>query len=328
MSAFEIIDNLDNLDYKFDKEKYIGYEYDDYDIINNKYSEIEDQIFKSLSFKESYVNNRYNYKLAFQKKNKDVLEYIIKKYNINKEFIDKFYIEFIKASEKFNISYDYIYLFLKNSFGDLLINKYTMARFTILVKIIENILKANFKWYKSACNLTTSVTCNIYEITTFDIFKYYPNVFSDIIDFIFIKRFNQFRNFRKYYLLRRIEELNKIYFEDQTQDKVYESEYKGISLLKITFSEYCNIKCLPWIKYKEYINLDEEETKKRFIKDKYLDYYKSIKDNFYDNIYYECNIVNVPNDNLDNLDSKDNDSDDDEEFNNCCYAVYSALNDF
>ena len=49
MSAFEIIDNLDNLDYKFDKEKYIGYEYDDYDIINNKYSEIEDQIFKSLS---------------------------------------------------------------------------------------------------------------------------------------------------------------------------------------------------------------------------------------------------------------------------------------
>ena len=78
MSAFEIIDNLDNLDYKFDKEKYIGYEYDDYDIINNKYSEIEDQIFKSLSFKESYVNNHYNYKLAFQKKNKDVLEYIIK----------------------------------------------------------------------------------------------------------------------------------------------------------------------------------------------------------------------------------------------------------
>ena len=38
MSAIEIIDNLDNLNYKFDEKKYAGYKFDDYQIISHKIS--------------------------------------------------------------------------------------------------------------------------------------------------------------------------------------------------------------------------------------------------------------------------------------------------
>ena len=302
MSAFEIIDNLDNLDYKFDKEKYIGYEYDDYDIINNKYSEIEDQIFKPLSFKESYVNNRYNYKLAFQKKNKDVLEYIIKKYNINKEFVDEFYNEFIDAAEKFNTCYDYVYLIIKNSFGDLLINKYTMAEFTISTEIVENILKANFKWYNSVI----SGAGGLRNVECFDIFKHSPSKLSEIIDFIFIRHLNWHRYFRKYYIFRRIEEMCDFEFEDQTQEKDFVMDYDRQGHLQNTFSEYCDENCLPWTWYNNYVDLDEDKTKKGFIDDDYLEFYKSVKNLFDNPIYYECNIIDI------GLQNEESDNEDDD----------------
>lgn len=290
MSVFEIIDNLDKLDYKFNKEKYTSYEYNDIDLVSYKYDEIVDQIFKKPSYEESHINNCYNYKLAFQEKNKEVLEYIIKKYNINKEFIDKFYNKFYEEAEKFDVNYDYIYLFIKHSFGDLLINKYTMARFTILVKIVEKILKANFKWYNDALSGSNDLN----KVISFNTSKS-ENILTEIIDYIFTKHFNWNRIFRKYYVFKRIEDVTDYDFEDQTQYRDCFKEYDDNGYLTYTFPDYCSDNCLPWSRYIDYVGLNEEETKKAFIDYNYLKYYESVEDFFDEHIYYECNIIDINN---------------------------------
>lgn len=297
MSAFEIIDNIDSLDYKIDREKYIEYDFNDYNMIHAKYGEIYDQIFKIPYNKDE---EKYgSHCKALQEINKDVLEYIVKKYNINKEFIDKFYSEIHEYSEISHINNDYIYIFIKNSlFGDLLINKYTMARFIISVKIVENILKANFDWYNKAINNNDDDN-SFYKLITFDMFNIHePSILAGIIDFIFIKHFYRIRYFRQNYVIRRIQAMSSYKFEDQTLCRDDEKEYDDHGQLIDSFKIYCYEQCQPWISYEDYIDLNEEKTKEKFIKYDYLSCYESTtEDLFFNPIFYECNIVDINSDN-------------------------------
>lgn len=293
MSVFEIIDNIDNLDYKFKEEKHTDYEHDDYQKISDKYHEIVNKIFKTPSDKEIYKyyyedNYTAAYLEAFQETNKEILNYIIKKYEINREFINEFYEDFQVCSETFNITYDYIYLFIKDSFGDLLINKYTMAKFTILSRIVENIFKANFEWYVSTIN------CGIIymnEILFFNMFKYDSSELTNIIDFLFIRHFNRYPQFRKYYVTKRIEQTTDYDFVDLTQYTESLHDYK--SCYENSFYAFYRDICDPWMQYYEYYKLDDEETKDRFINDDYLEYYKSTRTTKDEPIFFECNIINI-----------------------------------
>ena len=226
MSDFELIDNLDKIDYKFHEENRNGKKYSEFELIDEKYVEFVNQIFRSPSklFAEQYDDC---YQLAFQEYNREILNHIIKKYKINKEFIDKFYEEILDSCEKFNAKNHYIYLFLRNSFGDLLINKYTMAFFTVLVEIVENILKTNLKWYNEIVNIDGmefieskvvdfKIIKNLNKLMTFDMYLGdNPTTLTDVIDFIFIKHFNWNKYFRKYYVARRIEEVTDFVFKDK-----------------------------------------------------------------------------------------------------------------
>ena len=302
MSAFEIIDNLNKINYIFDqtnKDKY-----DDYELIEEKYNEIVKQIFKSPSYKDE---KKYGHKIkAFQETNKDVLNYIIKKYNINKDFIDNFYMDSYCDVETYNASNEYIYLFIKDDFGDLLINKYTMAHFIILIEIVENILKANFKWYKKALE---SEVPNLVDLECFDIFKHGIETLAGIMDFIFIKHFNIHRRFRKNYLIRRIDRMTDYDFEDRTQKRDSWVEYDHDGQLHYTFSDFCFDNCLPWSEYYDYAILHDGRYKKRIIEDYYLEYYESVKTTYFESpIFYECNInENELTDDKENSDSETDD---------------------
>ncbi len=309
MSAIEIIDNLETLNYKFEEEKNTEYKLDDYQKVSNKYREIVNKIFKSPSDEEVdnyYYRNNYTaaYLKAFQETNKEILNYIIEKYEINREFINEFYEDLQVCSETFNITYDYIYLFIKDSFGDLLINKYTMAKFTVLSRIVENILRTNFEWYKSTVN------CGIIymdEILGFSIFKYDFSELTNIIDFLFIRHFNRYNPFRKYYVARRIEQMTNYDFADLTQymDSLHDYE----SCYENSFYTFYSENSDPWIQYNEYYELNEEEATERFIEDEYLDSYRSIKTIRNEPIFYECNIIDIlsddESDNEDELELED-----------------------
>lgn len=52
--------------------------------------------------------------------------------------------------------------------------------------------------------------------------------------------------------------------------------------------------------------MDEEKTKKGFIDDDYLEFYKSVKNLFDNPIYYECNIIDI------DLQNEESDNEDDD----------------
>ena len=56
MSAFKLINNLDKIDYKFHEENRNGKKYSEFELIDEKYIEIVNQIFRSPSklFAEQY----------------------------------------------------------------------------------------------------------------------------------------------------------------------------------------------------------------------------------------------------------------------------------
>lgn len=95
-------------------------------------------------------------------------------------------------------------------------------------------------------------------------------------------------------------------FEDQTQEKDFVMDYDREGHLQNTFSEYCDESCLPWTWYNNYVDLDEEKTKKGFIDDDYLEFYKSVKNLFDNPIYYECNIIDI------DLQNEESDNEDDD----------------
>ncbi len=256
---------------------------------------------KKYNFKDNY---NIAYTKAFQEINKEILDYIVEKYEINREFINNFYEDFQSLGETYHITYDYIYLFIKDSFGDLLINKYTMAKFIILSEIVENILEANFEWYVSTIN------CGIIhmnKIIGFDIFNYDFNELTSVIDFLFIKNFNRYESFRKYYLFRRIEQLTDYKFIDQSHYIESLDDYKSCN--EKSFYSFYRDNCIPWMQYYEYYELDEDETKERFIDDDYLGYYELIKTTRKEPLFYECNIVDIDKSDDKINDELDSDSD-------------------
>lgn len=304
MSAFEIIDNLNKINYIFNQKN--KDKYDDYELVEEKYNEIVKQIFKSPSYEDK---KKYGHWIkAFQEINKDILNYIIKKYNINKDFIDNFYMKSCCDVESYHASNNYIYLFIKDDFGDLLINKYTMAHFIILIEIVENILKANFKWYKKALE---SEIPNLVDLECFDIFKHGMETLAGIMDFIFIKHFNIHRRFRKNYVIRRIDCMTDYDFEDRTQYKDSWVEYNNYNgNLLYTFSDFCSDNCLPWSEYYDYAVLYDGKHKKRIIDNDYLEYYETVKTTYFEHpIFYEFNI----NDNelVDDKENSDSETDND-----------------
>lgn len=328
MSALEIINNLDEIefdslnkcniknldetdiynfykiDYKFNKEikdKYIGY--GDYGLLKIKFEEIAKKIFKfpEIIINEDeyipYEKHHNNYIKEFQTLNKDVLEYIIKKYNINKKFIDHFY---KNIHNNFNVdgmnstkaSNNYVYIFIKDYYSDILINKYTMAKFTVFYKIVEHILRANFRWYNIALKYPI---CYKKTLISFNVNEDGPDELSSVVDFIFTQHFHKYDEFRKLYIPMRIEEMKIYYFVDITQEKDDFKEYDKYGCLKYTFSDFCKKHCLPWINYIRYIDLDENKTKKRFETDNYLNYYKLLMHSTFENVHinYECNILDI-----------------------------------
>ena len=78
------------------------------------------------------------------------------------------------------------------------------------------------------------------------------------------------------------------YFVDPTQEKDDFHEYDENGYLKYTFSDFCKDHCLPWMHYIDYLDLDEKETKKRFKKDNYLDYYKTLKHSLFKDVHIIC----------------------------------------
>ena len=327
MSAFEFIDNLDEFDndsfIKSDKEeldkmdickhKYNFYkidykigedirdkhhDYGDYGLLELKFEELAKKIFKFPKRLRGegvpYEKYHNNYLKKFQLVNKDILEYIIKKYNINKKYIDDFYKDIHNNFNKDGLngtkaSNEYVYIFIKDYYGDILINKYTMAKFVVFSKIVDHIMRANFRWYNIAMNYPL---CYIKTMISFNVDEDGPDELSSIIDFIFIKHFHKHDAFRKLYIPLRIEEMKLYYFVDPTQEKDDFHEYDENGHLKYTFPDFCKEHCLPWMHYIDYLDLDEKETKKRFKKDNYLDYYKTLKHSLfkYVHIICRCNI--------------------------------------
>ena len=311
MSAIEIIDNLDRINYMFndEKEDIIEYDHEYLDLIKEKYYSIKNQIFREPTEEEieKYKhNNKYHkaYLKAFQEINKEILGYIVKKYSIDKYFIDEFYNDISDDWNCSKASNEYIYLFIKDSFGDLLINKYTMAKFTVLSEIVRNIIEKNLYWYSKAKNDDFISLNKIISFETLDC--QYKDELLNLIDYTLIRDFHDCRPFRKYYVARRIEQMTDYDFKDQTQcNDYYHDHYKyaNICIDDYTFTDYCGDNDGLWSLYNDYAHLDKEEAKESFDVDFYLDSYKTTKTTSNEPIFYECNIFDDDDD--ENSEDKD-----------------------